>query len=272
MRVDPGQFKQDAKDKFQDKSFVSIWENTPSIDKDGDEVINVGLSKGITLMEACELPAEIDGVKIVYYFAGEIRLMTTKYYDPLIGGVSIGAVDVTAGTYSGVVYDKDTDEPYLLTNEHVVSNVTNTDPAHPPLEWPILQPGFIDGGKKPAAGYLYKVGGLKRKALRNEPCNIDAALLCADRDVDKYEFWGLGQVEEKEYVDALPGDKVIKVGRTTHVTTNTISATGVSVNIAGLGWGNPVTVENVMQTHSAFVQGEIPEAGYGSRTRWNRWG
>ena len=255
MRVSQEQFERNLREKFGGKYTVATWE-TIVHEESGEEVIHVGLAKAeLTFMEAVNLPAEVDGVAIVYSYVGPIEMLTHGYYEPLIGGVSFGAIDITAGTYGGVVYDKDTDEPYLLTNEHVVSDTDNIDPNHPPMGWPILQPGPIDGGRKPAAGFLSRVCGLKEKALRGEPADNDTALVLGDRETNPCEFFGLGHVKEYEHVNLKPGDKIIKSGRTTGVTTNTVASVGVSANIGGMAWGNPVIVENVIQTKSAFVKG-----------------
>lgn len=256
MKVSKAQFKEDLKKRFEGRVAVSIWENDPVVDKDGDEVVHVGLSKGdLTLKEAQELPAEVDGVKIVYYYIGEITLMkTTDKYDPLIGGISIGAIDVTAGTLGGVVWDKKTHEPYLITNEHVVSNTQNTDPLHPPKGFAIVQPGPIDGGTE-LAGKLFVVGGMKERAMDGAPCNIDAALIMPVRGFAAEEFWGVGQVEAFKHAPAKVGDEIVKSGRTTGVTENAVAAVDVSTNLRGIKWSDPLLMEGLIQTRSSFVQG-----------------
>lgn len=258
MDVPQDQFKKDTDSKFKENSTIAVWETEPTIDAAGDEVIHVGLSKGeLTIKEAQDLPSEIDGVKIVYYYTGELRFMTHQRYDPLFGGCSIAAIDITAGTNAHVVWDKDTLDPYFLTNEHVVSNSENVDTAYPPVGHPIVQPGPLDGGKYPndIVGYLNRVGGMKMAALSGKPCNIDAALVDPVRDYDPTVFLGLGSLVERKHVHAKVGDEVIKSGRTTGVTTNVVSAVNVSANIGGLSWGNPVTMEGLIQTQSSFVQG-----------------
>ena len=255
MNVSQEQFEKHLRERFGGKYTVATWEIVPT--EDGrDEVIHVGLAKAeLSLMEASDLPAEIDGVKVVYFYVGPIKALTQKYYEPLIGGISFGAIDITAGTLGGVVYDRVTDSPFLLTNEHVVSDTSNIDPDHPPLLWPILQPGPVDGGKKPAAGFLSQTGGLKEKALRGEPCNIDAALVTPERGFNAHKYWGMGDVEEFEHTEVQPGDRIIKSGRTTGVTSNTVASVGVSANIGGMSWSDPVVVENLIMTRSSFVEG-----------------
>lgn len=257
MNVSREQFKQDLKNHFASNELVATWENRPHIDKDGDEVINVGLSQGqITLQQAQDLPTEVDGVKIVYHYEGEVRLMrTTDYYDPLIGGISFGAIDITAGTLGGVVWDKDTQDPYLLTNEHVVSDTGNNDPMHPPEGHSIMQPGPLDGGSGHLAGKLAKVGGMKESALNDEPSDIDAALVRPIRGFASEEYWEIGEVENYAHASVKPGDPLVKVGRTTGVTTGSVAAVDVSANIGGISWNSPVAMEGLIQSRRAFVEG-----------------
>lgn len=259
MNVSKERFKADLKKYFADNEAVSSWENLTHIDEDGDEVIYVGLSKGeLSLKEAHDLPTEVDGVKIVYFYQGEVRLLkTTDRYDPVIGGISMGAIDVTAGTSSGIVWKKDTGEPYILTNEHVVSDTQNVDPNHPPKGYPIVQPGMLDGARFPAdlVGNLGELGGMKKAALKNIPCNIDGALVEVERDFLNDVFWGIGKVDSLQHAEVEPGDGIVKSGRTTGVTMNTVMAVDVSANIAGIAWNSPVTMEGLIQTRTAFVEG-----------------
>jgi len=246
------QFKRDLREKFGGKYVVAYWETIPHKES-GEDVIHVGLAKAeLTLAEAQDLPAEIDGVKVVYEYTGPVELLTTNFYDPLIGGVSIGAEDVTAGTYGGVVWKGD--KPYFLTNEHVVSDTMNSNPAHPPLGHNIVQPGVIDGGTK-IVGWLEKTGGMKERALKGEPCSIDAALIKPKRDFEPEEYVKLGHIDSVKHCNLQVGDEIVKVGRTTGVTFNEVAAVGVSANIGGIAWASPVQMEGLIMTRSSFVKG-----------------
>lgn len=246
-------FKEKLRKAYGGKYHVAYWETRPH-EESGELVIHVGLSKAkLSLAEAQELPTEIDGIKVVYEYSGEITALTTKYYNPLIGGVSIGAVDVTAGTFGGIVRDKE-GRPWLLTNEHVVSDTQNTDRNHPPLGHKIVQPGPLDGGVE-LVGDLYKVGGMKLRALMGEPSNIDAALVGPVREFYEDVYYELGHIESLRHAEAEVGDHIVKVGRTTGVTYNVVGAVGVSANIGGISWGSPVQMEDLIMTRSSFVQG-----------------
>ena len=257
MDVPIEQFKKDVNRYFEGNADVASWEVEPVVE-DGEEIIRVGLSESdFQALNFRNLPAEIDGVKVEYYYTGEFKLLATERYDPIIGGASFGAKDITTGTLAGIVWGNDTGSPYFLTNEHVVSDTMNTDPDHPPKDHKILQPGPIDGGMYPRdeAGLLKTVGGMKKAALEGKPCNIDAALVKPTRSFKEHKFVGVGDVPELKHIKAKVGDRIIKSGRTTGVTTATIGSLNVSANIGGVAWKSPVTVEGVIQTTSAFVKG-----------------
>ena len=245
-------FKEILKERFGGKYQVSYWETRPHKEK-GEDVIYVGLSKAkLSDKEASELPTEVNDVKVIYEYTGEIKALTQGLYDPLVGGISMGAVDITAGTYGGVVYRNG--EKFLLTNEHVVSDTQNTDPDHPPKGHKIVQPGKMDGGTV-IAGNLIEVGGMKKKALRGEACDIDAAIIKPLRGVIDDKYYKLGTIDAYKHSDVEPGTEIVKVGRTTSVTYDKVKAVDVSANIGGIAWSNPVVMEGIIMTRTSFSKG-----------------
>lgn len=286
METSLEKFKQDIETYFAHKPneniLISYWETTPHIEGN-DEVIHIGITKfDLSEKEIEKLPSELHGVKCVYEYGSKITFLETQSigisqilnsslqganevwdtprvkYDPLIGGVSIGAIDITAGTLANVVWDKVTGEPYLLTNEHVVSNIQNIEPTHPPKDHPIVQPGVVDGGTiDDLAGNLHVVGGMKSAGLNNESHNIDAALITPARAYTIDRFWGIGNIELKNHVEAEVGDTIIKTGRTTGITTANVHAVGVSANIGGIAWRDPMVMTDLIHTKpgNSFVQG-----------------
>jgi hypothetical protein len=72
-----------------------------------------------------------------------------KKMRPARPGLSIGHHLVSAGTFGAVVYDRDSGEPLILSNNHVLANATNgKDGLSKPGDL-ILQPGKHDGGIDP---------------------------------------------------------------------------------------------------------------------------
>lgn len=90
------------------------------------------------------LPAFVESVPVDVQQVGVIRALQerTDRWRPAPGGVSIGHVDVSAGTFGCVVY-KD-GQPFILSNNHVLANSNNGQ-----LGDPIIQPGSYDGGIAP---------------------------------------------------------------------------------------------------------------------------
>lgn len=89
------------------------------------------------------LPKNVDGVKIDVIEVGELHAQQarTDRWRPAPGGVSIGHFKITAGTFGGIVRDRNTGERLILSNNHVIANSNDSEPGDP-----ILQPGPIDGG------------------------------------------------------------------------------------------------------------------------------
>jgi len=106
------------------------------------------------------LPASVGGVKVVAIPVGrpvvlsvldksESLLTRVSKVRPVLGGVSVGAVGVTAGTLGCVVYDASTGEPLILTNTHVGFPDWGECKIGLELEkkygkLPVLQPGLYD--------------------------------------------------------------------------------------------------------------------------------
>ncbi|SMB91351.1 hypothetical protein SAMN00808754_0426 [Thermanaeromonas toyohensis ToBE] len=87
---------------------------------------------------------------------GELRLLgRTDYQRPAQPGLSIGHYKITAGTFGAVVKDRRTKEPLILSNNHILANITNGHDGRAAIGDPILQPGPYDGGTKDQViGYL----------------------------------------------------------------------------------------------------------------------
>ncbi len=75
---------------------------------------------------------------------------------PAQPGMSIGHHKITAGTFGAVVKDKRSGKPLILSNNHVLANISNGSDGKAKKGDIILQPGSYDGGKEDndAIGYL----------------------------------------------------------------------------------------------------------------------
>ncbi|WP_418275190.1 hypothetical protein ACNHYB_09980 [Isoptericola jiangsuensis] len=151
---------------------------------------------------------------------------------PLRPGVSIAHVDVTAGTLGGfVVADPartggpdlpgGADALYALSNRHVLDGAPGDG---------VLQPGPADGGSDPAdrVGTVAAVVPL----AAGERAQVDAALaLLDDPDVDL--DYPVGRITTT--AEAVPGDLVEKIGRTTGHTHGRVSAIEMDDVLVGYG-------------------------------------
>lgn len=89
------------------------------------------------------VPREIDGISTDVVQVGHLRAhpSRTDRWRPALGGVSIGHVDVTAGTLGVVVRDRASGRRLILSNNHVLANSNLAE-----IGDSILQPGRADGG------------------------------------------------------------------------------------------------------------------------------
>lgn len=91
------------------------------------------------------VPETIDGIVTDVIQTGKIRALQapTGRFRPAPGGVSIGHIDITAGTLGCVVKRNGT--RMILSNNHVMANSNAAS-----IGDPILQAGPYDGGRYPA--------------------------------------------------------------------------------------------------------------------------
>jgi len=94
------------------------------------------------LAESDMVPREIDGVKTDVVETGTFRAFQGPrdcWRPVILPGVSLGHVNVTAGTFGCLV--RRGNELFILSNNHVLANVNQCK-----IGDPILQPGRYDGG------------------------------------------------------------------------------------------------------------------------------
>lgn len=133
--------------------------------------------------------------------------------DPIMPGVSIGHVDVTAGTFGAVVYDARNGTPFMLSNWHVLRGPTGA------IGEQIVQPGPLDD-----SNILANVAGrLVRSHLGLAGDCAIASIVGRGLDERIFER---GVVPRRVGVASI-GDKVVKSGRTTGVTFGIVRRVGV---------------------------------------------
>lgn len=127
----------------------------------GEPAIVVLVKKKVPLSELKRderVPHTLSKVAVDVIEVGEIRLLgRTEYLRPAPPGVSIGHYRITAGTFGAVVRDRQTGEPLILSNNHVLANSTSGNDGRAAIGDPIYQPGPYDGGgPDQVIGYLYR--------------------------------------------------------------------------------------------------------------------
>jgi hypothetical protein len=104
------------------------------------------------------VPPFLEGVATDIMEVGEIRFLgRTSLSRPAHPGASIGHYKVSAGTFGAVVYDKKTEMPLILSNNHILANISNGRDGRSAVGDPIYQPGSYDGGtSEDVIGTLYR--------------------------------------------------------------------------------------------------------------------
>lgn len=198
-----------------------------------------------------ELPEDINGIPLTIKEVGTLRVLPlvtqsisrVEYYRPVPGGVSVGHWHGDTGTHGCAV--KYGSKTVGISNCHVAG-----------LKWgemqdgrvgdTILQPGLADlDAPGTEFGEVIKVARVPPKTEGST--SIDAAIYSGDFDES---VLNIGVPAEAILME--PGMRVVKSGRTTGLTSNTIETIGAVVDIEGYGVAR---FENVAISKSAFSMG-----------------
>jgi hypothetical protein len=232
-------------------------------EKDGkltDEVVVVALVRdkvpkaGLKPREL--VPQRVDGIQTDVIQVGEIRAQQsrTDRWRPAPGGVSLGHYQVTAGTFGAVVLDRTTGDRLILSNNHVLAN--SNDAA---FGDPILQPGAIDGGQvsTDTIAHLERFCPIEYSTQPGTCGTADTYALIGNAVARLLDAMILDEILEiGEVAGTLPaglGMAVRKSGRTTGLTTGTITVLDATVDVS-YGSGRTARFENQIVT-SAMSQG-----------------
>ncbi len=205
------------------------------------------------------IPAEIEGVPVEVRESGEIRILSllppevipasveplarTGRVRPVVGGVSTGCPQITAGTFGGIAIDNLTGRIVGLSNNHVWLGARWGEQEGYARN-PVLQPGVYDHGRFPedCIGYTSRAVPVE---LGRE--NLVDACLCEPIEEVSAEILGVSAVPRT--VEPTVGLDVVKSGRTTGVTYGTVTVVDATVDVRGWGtarFTNQVMVEPAM--------------------------
>lgn len=137
---------------------------------------------------------------------------------PLLIGASVGHHAVTAGTIGCFVRHRKTGKVAVLSNNHVLANEDRAK-----IGDAVIQPGAADGGTRK----LDTIGALTDwTPLKTAGNLVDAAIatLASGIDHDPSTLTTLGRLNGVRRAPIEPGERVMKVGRTTGATHGTVTA------------------------------------------------
>ncbi|HOV79126.1 MAG TPA: hypothetical protein PK728_03400 [Bacillota bacterium] len=211
------------------------------------------------------VPRKIDGLDTDVIEIGPVRMLgvRTARERPCQPGVSIGHYLSTAGTLGAVVRDRSTKELMVLSNNHVLANGSSVQEVRAKPGDAILQPGPYDGGTaKDRIGTLHRyVPIVKNKAQSDCPVASAVAkagtrmlkLVKQDYEIRFYKNYiaentvdcALAKLDSSDVVrptileigdvtgvsEVKPGQKVLKSGRTTGVTSGVVKSTSTTLQV-----------------------------------------
>ncbi len=225
------------------------------------------------------VPPFLDGVDTDVIETGKFRFLgRTERVRPVPPGVSIGHIQVTAGTFGAVVRDKSTGKLLILSNNHVLANATNGRDKRAKAGDPVLQPGVYDNGKPgtdvigsllkfvpinpvleesqcpiaqkvslAASWFLRFLGGYRLNFQRETLTEnvVDAAVaeplkddLIVDSVLELGKITGVGE--------AQLGQTVRKSGRTSGLTEGKVRTTDVTIRVDMGNGGEAVFTDQIM--------------------------
>lgn len=151
---------------------------------------------------------------------------------PLVIGCSVGHVQTTAGTIGLIARHRKTGRPVILSNSHVLAQAGLAAAGDA-----VTQPGRLDGGT--AANHVAAL--LDFVPMKTEGSNfVDAAIAVIDESIatEAATIPGIGSVTIPDAEPIMPGQRVMKLGRTSAFTEGEIMVTeldDVAVDYAGVG-------------------------------------
>ena len=205
------------------------------------------------------IPRTLEGIPVEIRESGKIRILPlleeplpmaieparTSRVRPLVGGISIGSIHVTAGTLGCMAVDT-MGRVVGVSNNHVLLAADwGTQEGYPHGE--IVQPGPYDGGRLPDDLVGYGWRGVR--IYLNRPNTVDVAVFRPIVDVEP-EVMGL-EVRPGIRTPEV-GMTVWKSGRTTGTTSSQITCIDATVNVEG--WGTATFTDQII-VEPAFASG-----------------
>lgn len=225
------------------------------IEKLPDELIDPAF---IVPKEFMGLPTDVEAV-------GEIlALQNVACQDPLVGGISVGHVRVSAGTLGCFVRGPtEADHLFILSNNHVLADSNRAQ-----IGDFVVQPGPSDGGVHVPASHPGGCSAADRCVGRlsdfvpldmNADNEVDAAIAEVVHRAADPQILGLGRIQGVDR--ASPELPVQKMGRTTTLTRGTVLADDAEIRVRYKGPGHNFIVWFVDQVAIIGVDGPFSRGG-----------
>jgi len=250
----------------------------------GEEVLTILVKKKYhesKLRRNTIIPRAINALPTDVIEVGNIRLLNERmsFKRPAHPGMSLGHYKISAGTFGGVVKDKKTGKLLLLSNNHVLANISNGLDDRASIGDPIIQPGIYDGGniENNTLAHLWKFIPIHHE-IESSRCKIAKAFevlfnKCIHYLYPHYQIRVVRETEKLNLVDcavAVPkntsdisseilefglvsgvkeatlGLPIKKSGRTTGVTYSTIIATKVTFKVSMSDQGYAIFTDQVL--------------------------
>ena len=165
----------------------------------------------------------------------EARFQALEYtarQRPAPGGISIGHVAITAGTFGGLVRDKESGAVVILSNNHVLANSNDAGAGDS-----ILQPGPHDGGVDPADRIATLTRFVRINFTPGAENRVDGAIATPIDPVRAQVIWNTRDIGAetptaiRQLDDGDLGLPVQKTGRTTEHTEGFVHSLFASVQV-----------------------------------------
>lgn len=230
------------------------------------------------------IPRQINSIHTDVLEVGELTMLSRLgRVRPATPGVSIGHLRVTAGTFGALVKDQETGAPLILSNNHVLANITDGRDGRAQKGDVILQPGRADGGTSsdrigllerfvpilrsgevPTCSMARRAEAIANWLLRlvrpsyqlrlyraSQGINlVDAAVARPDSpDLVSPKILEVGEVSSTREPEI--GERVIKSGRTSGVSGGEIKVIGATLKVMMGDVGTAVFSDQIVTTPMA---------------------
>lgn len=216
--------------------------------------------KEVELPKGQQIPKRLGRIATDVVEVGEINayqqaVNRRQRLRPAQPGVSIGHGEITCGTFGALVRDNSTRQSLILSNNHILANLTNSEDGRANIGDVILQPGPGDGGINPhdqiATLYRYQPV-FYENSITNQ---VDAAVaLPNDRQMVDGKLLGL-TTRPRGTIAPEVGMRVYKSGAATGVTTGRVRIVDLTVRIS-YGYGKTAIFENQILTSKMAGPGD----------------